>query len=289
MAVVSESRRTVRDRLVGAAMRAYRGSPLHPHWGARLAAVLNRMPGGRRVGTRTLEGVTFELDLSEVIEASLFYSGTFEVETERAISALVRPGDVAIDVGANIGYHTFRMAAGVGERGRVLAIEPMSRARNRLLRNLELNPQFGNIVVSAAAASDVDGQAEVSFQSSFRLSGDVDHAQEVVKMRTLDSLVAEHDLQRVDFIKVDVDGYEARVFRGAEKTLRRWRPELVFEVSPSRITRAGDEVGAMLDQLRDMGYSFLNEDGSDIADLDAHLSGLGELTVNLRGTVNRVD
>lgn len=284
MSGVTRPRRTIKDRAIGTAMRTYRRSPLYPQWGERLASLLSRIPGTSRTAQRTIDGVVYELDLSEVIDASLYYSGTFELETERAIVSLVRPGGIAIDVGANIGYHTFRMAAGVDPGGLVLAVEPMTTARTRLSRNLELNPRFDNIIVSAVAASDADGLAEVAFQSSFRLNGEADTSREVVELRTIDSLVRDHGLPRVDFIKVDVDGFEAKVFRGAAETLRRWLPDIVFEISPSRISRAGDDADAMLEQLRGLGYDLRHEDGGTIEDLPSILAGLEEFTVNLRAT-----
>src|SRR5947208_449992 len=100
-------------------MRIYRRSPLYPRWGPILARCLARLRplDGRGLVVKDIGGVRFELDLSEVIDASLYYSQTFEEGAEAVIAELVKPGMMAVDVGANIGYHTFRMARLVGSNG----------------------------------------------------------------------------------------------------------------------------------------------------------------------------
>jgi hypothetical protein len=91
-------------------MRLYRASPLHPRLGAGLARLLGMAT--RRIPSpqiRLIDGIRWELDLREVIDASLFFSGSFEPRAERQIASHLGPGMTAIDVGANIGYHTLRI------------------------------------------------------------------------------------------------------------------------------------------------------------------------------------
>ena len=269
------------DRAVGVLMRAYRRSPLYPAWGQRFAKVLARMPGGGRSVVKEVDGVVYELDLREVIDSSLYYSGTFEIDTEQAISSRLRPGMTAIDIGANVGYHTFRMARGVGPGGTVLALEPMSHARHRLERNLELN-DFANIRVLPIAVSDANvDAAEVSFVNSYRLDGRATTTTETVRVATLDSLVEEAGLSRVDFIKLDVDGYEGKVLRGATRVLDAWSPTIVFEISPGAMAAVGDDAMDLVADLQRRGYRLLTETGEPLADIDALLARVGDFSVNL--------
>jgi FkbM family methyltransferase len=267
--------------LIGVLMRLYRRSPLYPAWGRRFAAILSRLPGTRRAVTHTVDGVTFELDLAEVIDSSLYYSGTFEANTERAITELLGLGMTAIDIGANIGYHTFRMARAVGPQGKVLAVEPMSRARVKLERNAALNPQFENIEISDAAVSDSTGHAHIGFQSSYRLDGRDEIVAEDVRVLTVDALVEEAGLPRVDFIKIDVDGFEGKVIRGAEQTLRAWHPTLVFEISPGAMAAVGDDPDELVDLLESIGYGISYEDGQPIEDRASLLGRVGDHSINL--------
>lgn len=271
----------LRDAFVGGLMRAYRKSPLYPTWGHRFARVLARMPGSDRQVVKEIDGVTFELDLNEVIDSSLYYSGTFEVATEKAISSRLAEGMTAVDIGANVGYHTFRMARAVGPTGSVLAVEPMSRARTKLLRNAGLN-SFTNITVSEVALADADlGIQSIGFENSYRLDGEVGAAAEDVRITTLDTLVAEAGLSRVDFIKLDVDGYEGKVLRGAQHVLDTWRPAIVFEISPGAMAGNGDRAEDLVASLTGRGYVLRYEDGSTIEDLAALLANVGDYSVNL--------
>src|SRR6266478_5478412 len=125
------------QNVVGASMRVYRASPLYPRLGRTLGKMLGVVTRNAvKIVIREIDGATFELDLREVIDASLFYSGTFEVEAERTITAALKPGMTAVDIGANFGYHTFRMAKAVGNDGRVIAIEPTEWAFGKLQRNM---------------------------------------------------------------------------------------------------------------------------------------------------------
>jgi FkbM family methyltransferase len=270
--------------IIGFTMRSYRSSPLYPRLGRHLAqvlAVVARWHGGEPV-RKVVDGITYDLDLSEVIDSSLYYSGTFEAKAEQMIRSMLRPGMVAIDIGANIGYHTFRMAREVGCAGTVVAIEPMTRAYTRLRRNHELNA-FSNIEFLHLGLSDVElGDVEVDFRANYRLDGRIDSAPERVRIATLDAIVDEQSLAKIDFIKLDVDGFEGKVLRGAQSTLNRDKPTLFFEISPAAMTSNGDNVRDLTGQLAGLGYSFDNEDGEPIRDLAAFCSRIpGDLSANV--------
>jgi hypothetical protein len=91
--------------LISVLMRLYRKSPFYPRLGKRLARVLSFLTrlGGNKPVVRSIDGVNFELNMQEVIDASLYFSGTFEADAEKTIESLVEPGTVSIDIGANFG------------------------------------------------------------------------------------------------------------------------------------------------------------------------------------------
>ncbi len=84
-------------------------------------------------------GIRWRLDLTEVIDFAIFLTGKFEHSTVRAYCGIVKPGDVVLDIGANIGSHTLHLARCVGAGGHVIAFEPTAFAFRKLLDNLELN------------------------------------------------------------------------------------------------------------------------------------------------------
>ncbi len=248
---------------IGVAMRLYRRSPLHPTAGAMLARLLAqvaaRLPSPQ---VRVVGGMRWELHLDEVIDASLFFSGSFEPRAERAITGHVGVGMTAIDVGANVGYHCLRMARQVGPSGRVIAVEPAPRAITRLRRNLALN-DLRNVTVVDAALGDQDVQrAGLRLQSSYPLAGRGRPEPLLARVVRLDALVQELGLTQVDFVKIDVDGGEAKVLRGARETLRHFRPPLFFEITPSALEASGESMESLFAGLLELGYSISDEGGT---------------------------
>ena len=259
--------------VVGTSMRAYRASPLYPRLGRTLGKVLGIVTrNASKIVIRQIDGVTFELDLREVIDASLFYSGTFEAEAERTITAMLKPGMTAVDIGANFGYHTFRMARAVGSDGKVIAIEPTEWAFAKLQRNIARNG-FKNIRLVKVALGDRDqGPTEVRLQSSYRLDGTDLSTNEIVPMYTVDTAMTMNDVDRVDFVKMDVDGLEGKVIRGARETLTKHRPMLFFEVTPSAMRANGDDPVELVNTLTSLGYSLQTEARKPISDVGIYIA-----------------
>lgn len=211
--------------------------------------------------TAMIEDFRYELDLGEVIDAHIFYEGCFEPATRRAIKALCNPGMTVLDIGANVGCHTLLMARLVGQ-GKVIAFEPMPWARAKLLRNIELNG-FQNIVVEGIALSDAISKAQtVSFRSSWRLDGGVNPEASrgvIVDFETLDAYLQRRGIRAVDLIKLDVDGYEFKVLRGACGTISRSRPPIIIELGSYTLQNVGDTLSEMVDYLMSLGYEFYHE------------------------------
>src|SRR5262249_23682949 len=157
------------------------------------------------------------------------FQGSFEPETSATLMRLAAPGMTVLDIGANIGWHTCRLAKRV-EHGKVIAFEPMSWARERLLRNLQLNGMANVIVEDIALSDSNEGRCSLHFRCSWQLNPmgqrSVENPQslqpEAVDVMTLDSYIRNQSIGRVDLIKLDVDGYELRVLSGARETLSRW-------------------------------------------------------------------
>lgn len=237
-----------------------------------------RWPFTARRTTVRVGGIHYELDLSQLIDNYLFFEGCWEEEVASCLSRYARDGMTVLDVGANVGAHTFRLARAVGSDGRVVAFEPMRWARRKLERNQELNA-FGNITIEAIALSDSQGEEELRFRSNWPLDGKHQPEANVVEriaFETLDRYSERHGLS-VDLIKLDVDGFEARVLRGGIGVLRSCRPVLVMEVD----LNASD---GLLDLLGDEGYwPHDPASGERIPDLLDRLGGLpgGHCSLNV--------
>lgn len=215
---------------------------------------------GRRV-VATVDGITYQLDLGEYIDSSIYFDGCFEPDTTAAINRLCRPGMTVVDVGANVGCHALRFAKLVGDAGRVVAFEPMGWARGKLVRNIELN-NFRNITVEPVALSDGAGSREAYFRSSWRSGEESDPAslrRDTITFDTLDGYVERRGLGRVHMVKLDVDGHEFKVIRGAARTLAAHHPLVMIELGPHLLAGAGEDIAEMVGFILSLGYQIFDE------------------------------
>lgn len=192
----------------------------------------------------------------------------------RELHRFVKAGDVFVDVGANIGLYTLKAARLVGPAGRVVAVEPGRAAAELLDANLALN-RYGHVSVVRKALSDRSGEAMLHHipagndpQAFSLLTDGSAPGAEQVETTTLDALVAQLGLPRVDCVKIDVEGAEALVIDGGRETLARWHPTIVFEANSTLILRRGDAVDAAWVKLAELGYSFFRLSDGALAPID---------------------
>ena len=258
-------------------MRAPRLATRHKTALARLAAA--PVVAARRLAGRGPElevsrrGIRWRLDLREGIDFAIWLLGSFEPSTRRACERLVEPGETVVDIGANVGAHTLQLARLVGDRGRVIAVEPTGFAFGRLEENLALNPGLATRATAVQAALIGRRAAEMPTElyASWPLRGGADlhpahrgraHGTEGARAVTLDELVGELGVDRVELVKLDVDGYECEVLHGGQATLREHGPPIVLELAPYALAEAGASLGELCGLLSDADYELCRLDGS---------------------------
>lgn len=169
-------------------------------------------------------------DIGQHIEATHEY----EPHVTAALRERLRPGHVFVDIGANVGFFTQMAAHLVGPTGMVVAVEPMDKNLQLIFRGIEQN-NFEHVSVHACAASDrvevvcvatgpgtSNGQVLAASVSGNRLL--------FTQTRRLDDLVK--DLDRIDLVKLDIEGYELRAWRGMQRSLAKHRPTILSEFHP---------------------------------------------------------
>ena len=161
----------------------------------------------------------------------------------------LKPGMTAIDIGANLGVYALPMAKLVGPTGRVFAYEPASEPRTLLQRSGELNGAK-NLEIVAAAVSDREGEAHLSFGASSELNTLTGSAPgETVRIVNLDAEDATRGWAAPDFIKIDAEGEEERILAGGKNFFVRHSPLVMLEI------QAGERVNEALRlELPRMGY-----------------------------------
>ena len=204
-----------------------------------------------------IEGVTFELDLAQALHRAV-YLNLFSLELRRVVLPLLSPRDLFVDVGANFGFWALLAA----RRGcRVIAVEPIPATRALLAANAERNGLAERLEIIAAAVSDRPGSLTVavpageSGQASAHPDAGVELERFTVETMTLDELLGE---QPVRFLKIDVEGHEPAVLRGAARALRSGRVEYVLvELASTVMSRSGASGASLIDVLEGCGYTFV--------------------------------
>jgi FkbM family methyltransferase len=238
-------------------------------WLFRLVIVL-RLLAGRR-GTEVVcrrRRVRWSLDLREGVQFAL-YLGLYEGATSRRLLEFVRPGSIVVDIGANVGAHTLPLARAVGPAGRVIAVEPTDAAFERLRTNCALNPDLEDRITTVhAALGPPGGTVEAGYYSAWPLmpSGSLhpilmgaEQPAADARFFTLDDLLDSLALSPVALIKIDVDGRELDVLKGAAKVLLRDCPIVVFELCPYLLTERGHSAGDVVAFFASNGYELLDE------------------------------
>lgn len=214
-------------------------------------------------------GIRWDLDLSEGIQLAL-YLRLYERGTYARLRTLTQAGATVLDIGANIGAHTLPLAQAVGPTGRVVAVEPTEAAFSALSRNIGLNPSLATRIHAVQMALGAPGGAlEASYYARWGLTHEegrhpvlmgTRHDAASARFSTVDALVRETGLSSVGLIKMDVDGREVRVLRGAAHVLGTWRPTVVFEACPYLLEEFGASLAELLQSFEPYGYEILDED-----------------------------
>lgn len=199
--------------------------------------------------------------------------GTFEPRKVAAVQRFVEPGMTFVDAGANMGDYSLIAARAMGDHGLVVAFEPEPWNFGWLERNVALNGYCSvRCVQMALGDADREGELFIGDGIGRHTMVPLAHHQETiqVEVRTLDSVLPELGVERVDLMKVDVEGAELRVLRGAAETLARSDElKLFIDIHPGR-----QDPRPVCELLSDLGFSL-----RDPADPDREL---GEVARDLK-------
>lgn len=200
----------------------------------------------------------FDSDLCRLI-----YRGSFEYQERQFLNAFLRPGDVFVDVGANIGLFTLTAAKLVKKTGRVYAFEPCSKTHQRLLKNVKLN-HLTNVSCHQLALSDKTGQIDMTvsldgFDAWNSLAQPIageSFAVETITSTKWDDFVREYNLIKgVTMMKIDVEGWETYVLSGGFETLSRMdAPVLQVEFTEKASQSADSSCQKLYHSLEKLGY-----------------------------------
>ena len=219
----------------------------------------------------TRNGIRFKIDLSEGIDLSLFLFGNFQsyITTSRLFSLA---GDAVIfDIGANIGSMSLAFAK-LSPDGQVYAFEPTSYAFGKLEENLSLNPSLAEHIKATQmfASEKTATDHNIEAYSSWKIDGSAESAHPLhggtlktdreknIPAISLDDFCDENRIQRLDCIKIDTDGHELKVLKGANRTIRQFQPVIIFEIGLYIIQEHGIKFEEYFEFFTGCGYTLFN-------------------------------
>ncbi|WP_119460994.1 FkbM family methyltransferase [Rhodospirillaceae bacterium SYSU D60014] len=196
-----------------------------------------------------------------VSASSTFYFGFSEPAFHKFLSAYLQPGMTVVDIGANVGAYTLLAAKRVGPGGRVVAFEAAPQIYRFLMENVDRN-RFGNVVVENVAVGQAEGHLRFTVQAGDLGKSHVhspleDDGVEVIDISVidLDGYCSRSGLRRIDYMKIDVEGYEMPVLRGARRTLADNPTMLVqMEAIDHHAKRFGSDLRSIMAFMGEIGF-----------------------------------
>lgn len=188
------------------------------------------------------DGLLFHCDTQSFLEWYIFFYGAFRPEVSRLINRMLRPGQVAIDIGANVGMHSVIMANRVGPTGHVVVFEPDPHPMGRLRRNMALNGIDWVTTVEAAVSARSETRTFYlhddsigNFANASLVAANVGKQTASVEMQvvSIDEWMRDNPLPRVDVVKLLAQGEEFNALQGMRGLIERDRPKIFFLYEPS--------------------------------------------------------
>jgi FkbM family methyltransferase len=207
-----------------------------------------------------IHGTTLDLDLGEMIDVAV-YLEQYEPDVHAALHRYCKPGMTVLDIGANMGTHTFTMAKLVTPGGAVYAFEPTEFAYTKLVHNLSLN-DLPHVRAERIALANCDRERQpIDYRSSWRTGGGrSDSGTGSADFVRLDTWAARRGIPSVDLIKIDIDGNEFDALAGGRAVLERSRPSIVMEAVWPHFADDGRNPFRLLQAL---GYHFWDAKSGD--------------------------
>ena len=205
-------------------------------------------------------GLNWRVDVSDYIGHCAYFGLD---RSMKALFELARQDSIVLDIGVNLGWTALNLGK-LCSRGQVFGFEPDPVNFKQFMVNLRLN-NLPNVIVSPVALGAGAGRVSMSVPTPSNRGGNrIDNAtQEAsapgIPMIAADEFVAQHELTRVNLIKIDTEGYELQVLHGASGLLRRFGPVLFVEINDDNLRQQGGSANELFDHLRAHGYTHFSD------------------------------
>lgn len=249
-------------------------------FGARILYFFTTLFVGKEKRIIERNGIRYEVDLSEGMELSLYLFGNFQKHIFENKFLKLDKDFVIFDIGANVGLMSLQFAKEAPE-GKIFSFEPTHYALERLKKNISLNAEIGkNITVTNSFVSEKSSDnPEILAYSSWKVNGKKDNSNHPVHLGTpkntdgvpsisLDDFTEKNSILKIDFIKIDTDGHEYEVFKGAKQAIKKYRPKIIFEIGLYVMDEKNISFDFYFNYFNEMNYFLVDTKSNQKIDLD---------------------
>ncbi len=208
-------------------------------------------------------GYYFEMDLSDYMDWLLFFHS--KTDSSLYIQTFVNEGDTVLDIGGNIGQTALFFSRKVGNNGKVISFEPFPKTFKRFEKNLSLNKGIKNIKLEMVALGDSNevlkmhsGNKGNSGQNRIIQQGADESDAFEVKVMTLNDYIKQNTVDKIDFIKIDVEGFEYKALSGSNEIINKHKPKLFIELNDANLKQQGNSANQLLTMLGSWGYKAMD-------------------------------
>jgi FkbM family methyltransferase len=207
------------------------------------------------------EDIAIYTSADNYIEWTILSNGTYEDEINKLIRISLKNGRNGLDIGGNIGLQSIRMSQCAGDTGKVYAFEPLVYLQEKFNRNMLLNKAH-NVTLFPFALSDEESEADFTIdkkswnQGTFSLTNHITGTEKQrVIIKIADNIPEIKDLNSLDLIKIDVEGFEYHVLRGLKQTLQKHKPRIIFEYDRNYWINTSQNIADCCIFLQSLGYT----------------------------------
>ena len=208
--------------------------------------------------------IKLNISLDDWIQQQIYFLGDYEKAEIDYLYETLKPGDTFLDIGANIGLFSLNASTIVGEKGRVFGFEAFGPNYGQFKANITLN-SFQNISAEKMAISDKEDFIEILYNDNDKNVGMASAylkdytSKESVKCMQLDSYFMDHQIDKVDLIKIDIEGGEYDALLGMDKIMTELKPKILIEINKEALENSNHNEQELLDLLKKYHYKLLKK------------------------------
>ncbi|MDF1672247.1 MAG: FkbM family methyltransferase [Vicingaceae bacterium] len=217
-------------------------------------------------------GINFSLDISDIMAWYIYFD--FKEPAKEKLYSLIKNSNTVIDIGANIGETSLNFAKLVGDKGKIYSFEPDPINYKSLEYNLSLN-NFKNISLNNLGLGNQAGTFKIHTYDNNNKgmnrivsnNSEVENYREI-SVTTLNDYVKKQSINKIDVIKIDVEGFELNVLKGAKDVLKQFSPDLFIELDESNLIEQGSSAIELIALLSEFNYNIVNADNNNLVTIN---------------------